>query len=336
MMNTRTKLKPRIATATAVTCSLLFILLMIEMTGRTANINSGDSSASRSKTDLGPGNGTVRLEYYDAKRISAYSEQKILNEFDKYVERLIAGEEISGTERMDMTWKLEAAVQFSPKLRAALKRRLQSAIENGEYMAVIELEQGFDTSEIGAKTLLEAYSKIVKTGGELDWHALQSASYKVGGLTESIRMDYFNGAFSQLDKYDDFERANGAMRFLSTAAAANQKIPDATRNHASELMKSRLLQARTGDDQYFTAKYLYKMYSAPDAARLAESIVRQRQTYPIARATLDAIVNGRMSGSPALIDLLVGVASRADISGSERVTLTNLLAQATAARKSTG
>jgi hypothetical protein len=329
-MNTKTGLKTKIFTGAAITCSLFYFLFVIDVKEVIGKINANDSKASSPIADVASGDDASQLRYYDAKRISAYSKEKLLREFDSYVDRLIAGDEVSGKERMDMIWRIEAAVQFSPELRAALKQRLESAIEKGEYMAVLELEQGFDTSEIGSQTLLEAYSNILKTGGELDWHALQSASYKAGGLTDSLATDYFNGAFSQLGKYQDFERANGAMRFLSVAAAASQDIPDATRGNANELMKSRLLQARTEDDQYFTAKYLYKMYNATDSARLAESIVRQRQTYPIARATLDAIVNGRMYSSPALIDLLISVAGRSDISGSERATLTSLLTQATA------
>jgi hypothetical protein len=276
------------------------------------------------------------LHFYDEKRIATYSEQKLLGDFDIYIDRLIAGDDISGPERMDMIWRLEAAVQLSPKLRAALKRRVEKAIESDEYMALIELEQAFDTSEIGAQALLDAYSKTIKTGGKLDWHAMQSASYMYGGLTDPQKTDYFNGAFSQLAKYDDFERANGAMKFLANAAGANQKIPDGTRSQASELMKARLFQARTEDDQFYTAKYLYKMYNPSDASRLAEAVLRQRQTYPIARATLDAIVNGRMSSNPALIELLIGVASRPGISNSERTYLTNLLASATAAGKPSG
>lgn len=276
------------------------------------------------------------LRFYDAERIAAYSEQKILGDFDIYINRLIAGDDMSGPERMDMIWRLEAAVKLSPKLRAALKRRVETALEKDEYMALIELEQAFDTSEIGARTLLEAYSKTIKTGGKLDWHAMQSASYMYGGLTESQKTDYFNGAFSQLAKYDDFEKANGAMKFLASAAGASQNIPDATRSQASELMKARLFQAQTEDDQYFTAKYLYKMYSPSDASRLAETVLKQRQNYQIARATLEAIVHGRMSSNPALIDLLINVASRSKISDVERANLTSLLAQVTTLGKPSG
>lgn len=329
-MKMKIKRKIMMLTGAALVCSFGYFLINTD-TENVFEKKSGDESSALKKND-----DASTLRFYDAKRIATYSEQKILSDFDIYIDRLIAGDDISGPERMDMIWRLEAAVKLSPKLRAALKKRVEKAIEGDEYMALIELEQAFDTSEIGAKALLDAYSKTIKTGGELDWHALQSASYMFGGLTDPQKTEYFNGAFSQLAKYDDFERANGAMKFLAGAAGANQNIPDSTRSQASELMKARLFQAHTEDDQYFTAKYLYKMYNPSDSSKLAEAVLRQRQTYPIARATLDAIINGRMTSNPALIDLLIGVASRPGISNSERTYLTNLLASVTTAGQPSG
>lgn len=265
-----------------------------------------------------------------ARRLAAEQEAAriLVADFDRFVARLMAGDDsLDGGQRMEMAYRLERAVEFSPVMREALKKRLEAAFVNNEITALMELERAFNGIEVGVKALVEVYAAEVKRGSTLDYYALQNASYFQGAIPEETRNSMIEHSFAQLSKYDKHFNYNGAMLFLSSAIRSGAKIPDHYRDTAIGLIQKKLESAAEGDDQYFAAQNLYKMFSARDAAKRAASILDQRPSYSIAQATLEAIVYGRMEADPTLISRLTRVATERALSREQSLRLQDLLAK---------
>jgi hypothetical protein len=265
-----------------------------------------------------------------SKRRAAEEEaaRKLVVDFDLYIARIMTGDDsLDNARRMDMAYKLEQAIEFSPSLRAALKRRLGAAFKNNEVTALMELERAFNSSSAGTMALIDLYAQEVDRGGPLDYYAMQNISYFQGAIPEASRNELIESSFAQMSKYDDHQRYNGAMLFLSSVLRSDTPIPAQYRDRAIAAVQDKLARAEEGDPQYFAAQNLYKMMPAEEAAKRAESILEEQPTFSIARATLEAIVHGRMKVEPALIEILTRVAARQALSRDQSMALQDLLAQ---------
>lgn len=254
--------------------------------------------------------------------------RKLLADFDGYVARIMSGDDtLDGPQRMDMAYRLERAVEYSPLLRAALQRRLRDAIKNNEITAMMELERAFMGCDTCVAALMDVYAAEIERGGPLDYYALQNASYFQGMIGDERRAKLIQNAFDQLQKYDVHAQYNGAMLFLSSAARSGAPISQRDRDMAISLIQGKLHAASEGDDQYFAAQNLYRLMSAQDAARQAVSVLGQRPTFPVARATLEAIVHGRMAVDPVLVRSLMQVAAGQGLTQDQAAILKDLLAR---------
>jgi hypothetical protein len=329
--------KNAIASASIV-ATIAVVMLFLMFTERSDG--SLDFSSGR-PASVSPGKqaGETAVDANPAKGLAAEEEaaRKLLIEFDSYIARIMSGDDsLDGALRMNMAYKLEQAVEFSPSLRAALRGRLEKAFKNDEITALMELERAFNSSSVGTMELIDVYADEVNRGGALDYYALQNVSYFQGAISDESRNKLIERSFAQMSKYSDHQHYNGAMLFLSSAMRSGAPIPEHYRYAAIDMIQDKLYRASEGDDQYFAAQNLYKMMSAQDAAKRAESILGQRPTFSIARATLEAIVHGRMTVDPALIQMLTRVAARQALSPDQSATLQQLLAQVPSKQQNNG
>lgn len=254
--------------------------------------------------------------------------KELLMEFDAHITRLMTGDDtLTGAERMNIEYKLQIAIEHSPALREALKKRLRDAFRGQEITALMELERAFNVTDPGVVALMELYAEEAGSGGPLDYYALQNASYFPRAISEDAREAMFQSAFSQMQKYDEHNKYNGAMLYLSSMARSGLPMPESYKRKAIDMIQDKLYAAREGEDQYFAAQNLYKLMSAQDSATRATSLLDKMPTFPIAQATLEAIVHGRMAVDPALIQRLVGVATRDNLSQDQSRRLQELLAR---------
>lgn len=264
----------------------------------------------------------------DRRLAEEQAAKELLSEFDAHIARVMSGDDtLTGSERMNIEYKLQMAVEHSPALRAALKKRLHDAFRGQEITALMELERAFNVTEPGVIALIDLYAEEAKSGGPLDYYALQNASYFPRAIGEDAREALFQSAFSQMQKYDEHSKYNGAMLYFSSMARSGLPIPEGYKLKAIGLIQDKLYTASEGDDQYFAAQNLYKMMSAQDSAKHAASVLQRLPTFPVAQATLEAMVHGRMTVDPALIQRLIGVAAQGNLSQDQSRRLQELLAQ---------
>ncbi|MES2672182.1 MAG: hypothetical protein V4673_17435 [Pseudomonadota bacterium] len=324
------------STAAAATIAVVLLFLILAKPGSGALDVSIERAAS-----VGGGNhlgeGSAGVE--SAKRLAAdeAAAGQLLMEFDSYIARIMSGDDsLDGTQRMNMMYKLEQAVEFSPALRAALKRKLQDTFKSGQITALMELERAFNGSEVGVTELIDIYAEEAKSGGALDYYALQNASYTPGAISEETKKILFQSAFSQMQKYSEHNKYNGAMLFFASMARSGLPVEEQDRNKAISLIQDKLYSAGEGEDQYFAAQNLYKLMSAQDSAIRATSILEERPTFPVAQATLEAIVHGRMAVDPALIQVLMRFATQQSLTQDQSRTLQELLARVPSNEASSG
>ncbi len=321
--------KRKIIASTAAVATIAVVLLLLILAkpdGGALDVSSGSAASVGGGKHLSEG--SVGVD--SAKRLAAdeAAARQLLREFDSYIARIMSGDDsLDGTQRMNMMYKLEQAVEFSPSLRAALKRKLQDTFRSGQITALMELERAFNSSEAGVTELIDIYAQEAKSGGSLDYYALQNASYMPGAISDEAKKTLFQSAFSQMQKYSEHDKYNGAMLFLSSMVRSGLPVEEQDRNEAISMIQDKLYSAGEGDDQYFAAQNLYKLMSAQDSARQATSILEERPTFPVAQATLEAIVHGRMAVDPALIQMLMRVASQQSLTQDQSRTLQELLAR---------
>jgi hypothetical protein len=316
------------ASAAIVGVGAIALWLMLSVRGSDGDATLSTAGTGGASADRGAAQTAIGADPAKRRADEALAVREFLSDFDRYIAMLMSGDDsLDNAGRMEMAYKLERAIEFSPLLRDALKRRLETAFKNNEVTALMELERAFNSSSVGTMALLEVYQEQVERGGVLDYYAMQNASYFQGAISDEARGRMIERAFVQLDKYDEHAKYNGAMLFLSTAVRSGAKIPPHYVATAISAIEGKLYDAPDGDSQYFAAQNLYKLMSAQDAAKRAMSVLEQRPTFSVARATLEAMVHGRMAVDPALVRALTRVAAGQAMSNTQSTTLQELLAQ---------
>jgi hypothetical protein len=313
------------AVAATIAMGMWVFMLNPNDAARVGDVGRPTGATALAQTGMDGSDDSARSKRREAEEAAA---RKLVADFDSYVARIISGDDsLDGPQRMEMAYRLERAVEYSPSLRAALQRRLRDAFKNNEITAMMELERGFMGCDTCVAALMDVYATEIERGGQMDYYALQNASYFQGSISDQTREKLVQSAFAQLEKYSGQMQYNGAMLFLSSAARSGVPIPQQDRERAIGLIQGKLYAASEGDGQYFAAQNLYKLMSAQDAARQATAVLSQRPTFSIAHATLEAIVHGRMTGDPALIQSLTQVAGGQGLTRDQSATLHELLAR---------